>query len=259
MTQPIVIIGCGPAGLFAAHTVEMVGLQPLIISRKGKSDLTGAQYLHRPIPDLSSAAPDGYVLTSLIGNKEAYTERVYGSREIGTSWDHLPVEPTPCWDIRKAYDEVWDRFEPLIVDQEVTGEDVDDLTANFETVISTIPQWQICDAGHDFKSVPILIKHETIMVIHEDEDPGNFVVYNGTGHGSWYRTSRIFGKASTEAIAKPPPEVQQGWDAVGYKIVGTNCDCHPNVIRTGRHGLWKRGVLTHHVVEHTIEAIHARV
>jgi hypothetical protein len=252
--KTVCILGAGPAGLFAAHTAEMLDCQIVIISKKAKSPIIGAQYLHRPIPDLhlSNAVPDDTVATYLIGSKENYVERVYGDRTIGASWSRLSEEPTlvPAWDLREAYNIVWERYEPQIVDQEIEASDVDELTASFETVISTIPQWRICTSNHEFKSVPIVVKEG---IVHDDHENDNFVLYNGTELGSWYRTSRIFGYVMTEGVARP--DDPEDWGDVGYKVVGNNCDCHPNLIRTGRHGLWQRGILTHHTVEHTINAI----
>lgn len=254
--KTVCILGAGPAGLFSAHVAQTVGCEVVIISKKYKSPIIGAQYLHRPIPDLhlSNAVPDDTVATYLLGNKENYTERVYNDRTLGASWGKLSAAPTivPAWDLREAYDIVWERYAPQIIDQEIEARDVDEFTANFEVVISTIPQWRICTGDHRFESVPIVVKQG---VVQDDHGHENFVIYNGTKFGSWYRTSQIFGVQMTEGIASPKND-EEHWDDVGYKVVGNNCDCHPNLVRTGRHGLWQRGILTHHTVEHTINAIY---
>lgn len=260
--KTVCVLGAGPAGLFAAHTAEAVGCSVVIISKKFKSPIIGAQYLHQPVLELNDPHhPDGMVGTYLFGTKENYVERVYGDRNAGSHWQRLSTHPVyvPAWNLRAAYDKVWSRYEPQIVDQEVTAADVDEFTANFEVVISTIPQWRICEHPdqHRFESVPIVVKQQLECLPPTSRDD-NFVVYNGSESGDWYRTSRIFGFDTTEGVANPRNEQwdREHWDDVGYKVVGNNCDCHPNLIRTGRHGLWERGILTHHTVEHTINAIY---
>jgi len=250
--------------LFAAHTAEYVDCAVVIISKKQKSPIIGAQYLHQPIMGLNDPhKPDGMIATYLQGTKERYAERVYGDRNAGSKWGRLSAHPVyvPAWNLRAAYDACWDKYEPQIVDQEVTSDDVDEFTANFDTVISTIPQWRICEHpdDHKFESVAIVVKQKLEAQPKRVDD--NFVVYNGSETGHWYRTSRIFGFDTTEGVTTAPPgvdvdEYREGWEDVGYKVVGNNCDCHPNLVRTGRHGLWERGILTHHTVEHTINAIY---
>jgi hypothetical protein len=61
-------------------------------------------------------------------------------------------------------------------------------------------------------------------------------------------SSRIFGHESTEARAQPAHRQEAGWES-GFKVVNNNCDCHPNIVRAGRMGLWTGGVLTHHAFE----------
>lgn len=263
--KTVCILGSGPAGLFAAHTTEFVGCSVVIISKKQKSPIIGAQYLHQPIMGLNDPQkPDGMVGTYLHGSKENYCRRVYGSASVGAHWQRLSEHPffVPAWDLRRTYDEAWERFEPVIVDQEVTSQDVDEFTMNFDTVISTIPHWRLCDHPdeHQFMSVDIMVRQGIEGRPPPRAGDESFVVYNGSETGYWYRTSRIFGHETTEGVAKyngPMPEEEQSrWDDVGYKVVGNNCDCHPNLVRTGRHGLWERGILTHHTVEHTINAIY---
>jgi hypothetical protein len=84
----------------------------------------------------------------------------------------------------------------------------------------------------------------------------NYVIYNGTTQGLWYRASRINGYEATEALAHPAL-VNDGW-SLGFKVQDTDCDCHPNVVRAGRMGKWKSGILTHHAFEDTIAAINDR-
>ena len=42
------------------------------------------------------------------------------------------------------------------------------------------------------------------------------------------------------------------------KPIATNCDCFPNVIRAGRFGTWKKGVLTHDAMFNTLRELNER-
>lgn len=253
----VAVLGCGPAGLFAAQALSLHGIEPAIISKKKKSELYGAQYLHKPIPGLSSQLPTGLVSTYRVGSPEAYAERVYGLATASTSWDRV-VPLVDAWDLRSTYDAAWEKFSDDIVDTAVSADDVGEFGANFDLVISTIPLWSICAKSneHFFKSQNILVLknielYKVPIVEKEDE---NWVVYNGTHQFSWYRASQIFGHACFEARSEPAFQINKLWEP-GFKVVGTDCDCHPAVIRAGRMGTWTRGVLTHHAFERTIEAI----
>jgi hypothetical protein len=254
----VAVLGCGPAGLFAAQAISIHGMKPVIISKKKKSELYGAQYLHRPIPGLSSQLPTGSISTYRVGRPEAYAERVYGLSTIVTSWDRV-VPLNDAWDLRRTYDAAWDKFSDDIVDTTIGPDDVSEFSATFDLVISTIPLWAICDKTnkHLFRSQNILVRkdvkfHEVPMV--EESPAENWVVYNGTHMYSWYRASYIFGHTSVEARSEPSFQINKLWEP-GFKVVDTDCDCHPAVIRAGRMGTWTRGVLTHHAFERTVEAI----
>lgn len=253
----VAILGCGPAGLFAAQAFAVHGHHAAIISRKTKSEIYGAQYLHKPIPEFCNTEPDGYIKTTRLGTREGYAKRVYGRVTTKTSWDKVQDEPQPAWDLRRAYDRAWNKFESIIVDSELGSELVKEFIAHFDIVVSTIPLWSICErqAIHKFKTVPIMVSKEmeyTGLPDHYDKRNGG-VVYNGTEYGSWYRTSTIFGHQSTEATTCNKP-VMNGWD-IGFKVAGTNCNCHPDLIKAGRMGKWERGVLTHHAFSTSVEAL----
>lgn len=222
------------------------------MSKKQKSNIYGAQYLHKPIPGLSSQAPDGAIKTMRVGKQEVYADRVYGNAQHVTSW--AKVRPlASAWDLRKTYDTAWEKFRPNIMDITIAPDDVAEYTSSFDLVISTIPAWSICmkPNQHRFNSVPILVKKEVNDVQFPYE---NWVVYNGTRQYDWYRASRIFGHTSAEARSQPRLMNLANWES-GFKVVSTNCDCHPNVVRAGRMGRWTGGVLTHHAFEATLHAI----
>lgn len=252
------ILGCGPAGLFAAQAAQMLGHEVVIVSRKVKSVIYGAQYLHKPIPGLSVPASKGTVKTYRLGTAERYAARVYGNGKRRTSYDIAPDEQD-AWDLRSTYNVAWEKFSDQINHQLLDGDAAIQYQAICDKVISTVPLWAICmhPEAHKFDSV-------SIMVIRRMEYTGlsdffgsgsNGVVYNGTNYGHWYRTSHVFGHSSTEAVANPE-FLKENRDAEpGFKIVGTNCNCHPGIIKAGRMGKWKPRILTHHAFEDTIQAL----
>jgi len=238
----------------------MHGLEPAIISKKQKSVIYGAQYLHKPIPGLSSQLPASRIRTIRAGAPEVYAERVYGMGTMRTSWER--VEPVAqAWDLRETYDAAWEEFKDEIVDLAISPSEVVEFTSQFELVISTIPAWAIClkPNEHYFKSISILVQKN--IDLRDDPVVGdlgdNWVVYNGTHDRAWYRASSIFGHTSVEARSEQALLNNKKWEP-GFKIVGTDCDCHPAVVKTGRMGRWERGVLTHHAFEQTLAAISDR-
>src|SRR5262245_30082364 len=163
MPASVAILGCGPAGLFAAQALTLHGIQPAIISQKQKSLIYGAQYLHKRIPGLTPVAPQSYITTYYLGDPTLYARRVYGVDSAPTSWpaetDGAPVGKA-IWNLRAAYDWAWKTFESRIVDQMLDYRDVRDFELQFDLVISTIPLWRICakPRGHSFYSRPTLYK-----------------------------------------------------------------------------------------------------
>jgi hypothetical protein len=251
----VAVLGCGPAGLFAAQALALHGITPAIISRKRKSVIYGAQYLHRPIPGLSPSNPTGRITTARVGAREVYAERVYGLGTGLSSWDRaLPVQD--AWDLRSTYENAWSKFSDDIVDMEVGGDDVAEMSATFDLVISTVPAWSICQnpAAHNFDSVAFLFRKEFDPEEIPPNLPPNFVVYNGTHDYDWVRCSNIFGYPSAEAPMSNRLVEQGGWEA-GFKVVGNNCDCHPAIVKAGRMGTWQKGVLTHNAWDRTIQAM----
>lgn len=258
----VAVLGCGPAGLFAAQAVCLAGATPVIISQKKKSVIYGAQYLHEPIPGITDwQVPDGYIETILMGEEPNYAERIYGDPERPTSWRRASPEPKPAWSLQRAYDTAWRRFESGIVNMQLGYEEIETIAAQMDLVISTIPRWATCKVGHTFETRPILVKSELEYTGLPEyiSKQRNVVIYNGTKFGYWYRTSLIFGEESTEAAAdhRLQPRIaaeKQKWSA-GFKIVGNDCDCLPNIVRAGRMGLWESGVLTHEAFSAATEAM----
>lgn len=255
----IVVLGCGPAGLFAAQAVESItGRAPAIISKKHKSEIYGAQYLHRAIPELCSPAADSTIQTIRVGSAAGYAQRVYGDVKRVTSWERVQSGPQPIWNLRAAYDKAWEKFQAQIINNIVSPSELEEFALYSDLVISTVPKWSVClkPREHQFNSIPIFVTRKaTSLFLARDSE--NFVIYNGMENSeNWYRTSRIFGHESTEHVHPNSPT--RIFADVGFKVVGNDCDCHPNVVFAGRMGKWEAGVLTHNAYEDTVAAFSDR-
>lgn len=253
---PVIILGSGPAGLFAAQAVDSMGGEPQIFSVKKKSELVGPQFLHQRIPGLSEGTDWREVDVYRLGTPEGYIRRVYGDSATPSQWYEKEHWKLQAWNMQAAYDRAWDKFESRIVNQKLDARDVEEMTAYFPIVISTIPLWSICKGEHTFESVSVLVVNDVVRKSLYG-DIKNYIIYNGSDDHGWYRTSYIFGKAITETVATDRTHslFREHNDVVaGFKIVGHDCDCHPNLIRAGRMGTWRRGVLTHHAYDVAVEA-----
>lgn len=249
--KSVAILGCGPAGLMAAQAAESLGYEPVIFSKPVKSVLGGAQFLHMPIPGINDEPPDALITYRVIGNVEDYQRKVYGGAttvpfvSMASVWDG---KEQPAWNLIKTYERLWIKFIDRIHPTDIDTHRVEALLANksFSHVFNTVPLISICKARaglmnevHHFHSQEVLI--HTDPYIEDIED--NTVIYNGDLGRSWYRASRIFGVDGCEWSAlSTKPMVPVIHD---HKPIMTTCTCWPDMVRLGRRGTWKKGVLTH--------------
>lgn len=262
MSGNVLILGCGPSGLLAAHAVEQLGGEPVIVSVKVRSRFQGAQYLHVPISGLTGD-PDGVIYTHKSGSKAGYAKKVYGDPRAKCSWDLQPEE-REAWDLRALYDRLWQRFQSRIVDRKLDWDDLNDICervrdGHYALAISTLPAIQSCHqkrercGDHEFQ-------WESMWTIDfaPPEVADNTVLYSGDLDCDWYRSSRVFGHACTEFSNHRPitggayltPEeikpAQIFTPKKGIKVQGSNCNCWSDIKRVGRFGTWRQGYLTHH-------------
>lgn len=253
----VAIFGCGPAGLLAAHAVRQAGHRPVIISKAiEKSPISGAQYIHEPILDLHDPDhPDGSVRFVKMGNKRGYAEKVYGDPDAPCSWDSFPEGEVSVWSMAATYDRLWEMFSESILSLEVTSEMVNDFIwlLRYPLMISTIPLWSLCHGGHAFDSQPIWISPHARFCVFDQE-----IVYNGVNHHGWYRSSKIFGHGATE-YAGYTWWPNTGAIHKGVKPTGSDCDCNPHIVKAGRFGTWRKGVLVHHAYETASQAVAERL
>lgn len=239
----ILILGCGPAGLIAAHAAIKRGHTVSIASKPRKSRMNGAQYLHAPIPD-ANKAPEFTINYQLAGPVEGYRDKVYGpDSDIEVSPQSL-VGQHPAWDIREAYDWLWDEYKQLITIWDATP---DRLLSRMRTerphqVISTVPAPLLCARRHNFEYATVFASEFAHGQLRD-----NTVLCQGDPLISWYRASMIQGHQNTEwpGLYKPAPDMAMSriWEVT--KPIKTDCKCFPAVTRLGRYGQWKKGVLAH--------------
>lgn len=254
--SPIVILGAGPAGLLAAHAVALAGGNPVIFSspdpespgRPAKSPMNGAIFLHEPIPDITSAEPDGQIHFAKVGSRNAYAYKLYGSRFAPCSWDRFDEGLRPAWALQPVYDELWKRYEPSVIPMDLDAEAVGELHDSFVSMVSTIPAHVLCSRRneHEFPSRKIWVEptaSEATHVLARTLGVDNIIVYDGVREAmsARYRSSIIFGEEATEYARFKPGAIE------GTKVVRrTNCDCLPEIVRAGRWGCWEPGVLVNH-------------
>jgi hypothetical protein len=235
----VAVLGCGPSGLLAAHAVVRAGHEPVVFSRKQKSRIPGAVYLHEHIPGVSSKTPDGEIIFWRVGTRDGYAQKVYGNPAAPVSWDKFDTGRYPAWSMMRLYARLWAEYESVIVDVNLTEQRLTELEDNYALVISSIPAKAMCQSPyHFFNGTEVWISDEA-----QELCPDNSIMYNGKPDTPWYRTSRIFGFGATEYAGPVGPD-----NAVvaGMKPLRTNCTCHPHITRVGRFGLWEKGVLVHH-------------
>lgn len=253
--KPIAILGTGPAGLLAAHAVALSGRPVAMFTAPNdsggprKSPIGGAQFLHSPIPGVhENGYPDRVITYRVEGTAEQYQKNVYGETNVPfVSFSNVADgQAQDAWSLITVYDRLWsdlscDRANVVEVDSNWVQEALD--KEWFDLVISTIPALALCRSRHTFAYSSITVAPETIL----DDLPDDTVFYNGTSDRSWYRTSRLFGVGGTEwgAGVKVPdwldlPTIQLD------KPLSTKCDCFDDkVVKLGRMGKWKKGVLAH--------------
>lgn len=242
--KPVAILGSGPAGLLAAHAVALRG-QPFAIFSEGKpSKIGGAQFLHSAIPNLTAEQPDFHVIFKLKGEASEYRRKVYGDAPgvPFVSMEGLTDgQVQPAWDLRTAYEQLFDGPMGRSVEGNkvtVSAKWLWDHQFDFSSIISSIPLNVLClNPQHVFSFQTILISTDDISFVGVNE-----IVYNGEPSPSWYRASNINGHCGTEWSTNTPKPPLPNLIQV-KKPVWTNCDCYPQMIRVGRYGEWKKGVL----------------
>lgn len=256
----VAILGCGPAALLAAHEISMSNPETRIeiYSKKTKSPIHGAQYLHEPIEGIIGI-PREIISYKIVGGTVPYLQKVYGPEWDGSIKDEMRESRHYAWDIRECYDFLWGKFERMINDvwfDHAIFRDFYNTAENgrWDFVINTLPKPILCSNNHWFKGTEIYAAGDAPSEGIEcpvDCPPGD-VIYNGREDVGWYRVSNIFGHRTAEwparkGMKKPPID---GVVKV-KKPLSHNCDCWPLLKNIGRFGQWQNGVLAHHAIRQT--------
>jgi hypothetical protein len=260
----VAVLGCGPAGLLAAHAATLCGHSVNIYSKRMKSPMEGAQYLHMDIPGLRLPPPKT-IQYSLIGDVDTYRQKVYGAGD-----PDIVVSPQQyqgshkCWDLRFTYSRMWNRWAPKVHDVMITHQIMEHLVQMNDVIISSIPATTLChnEDEHTFAYQPVSIDNLWSGPLPAEaprlwDGHENMVICNGlpvddhVAETGWYRTSHIYGHMNTEWSS--PDLVPKGRVASRVwrvrKPLSTDCTCWSNIMRVGRYGLWQKGVLSHHAYE----------
>lgn len=254
MTCRIAVLGCGPAGLVAANTVEQMGHEAVVFSQPKRSYIAGAQYSHEPVLGFHDRShPDTMIQVRKQGTREGYALKVYGDADAPVSWSEYPAAEYPAWGLREAYDALWRHWQDSIVPCTLRADTVRQAASSsvlegteIQGLISTIPLPAVClDPAHRFAEQQVHIAQ------YEDKfprDAESFILYNGEEAPAWYRESVILGthayEWSTMTVKRKPPV--EGIVKI-TKPVKTNCDCyHDTEVKTmlaGRYGRWDKNQL----------------
>lgn len=256
----VAILGCGPSGMIAAHAARGLGHSVTIFSQDPRpSKMFGCQYLHSPIPNATELNKVAWVDYMLSGPIDGYRRKVYGDRaEVELSPETLSRHH-PAWDIRTTYARLWERYGGRVEDVSVDAYNIGRVTEGFDTVVSTIPKPALCHkiGVHQFKFTSIFARGEApeYNVFLSDIDcPRDMVICNGKDSPTWYRASNVFGHKTAEWAMGDTPESE---GAMVRKPISNDCDCHSEVIRVGRYGAWRKGILASDAYSDTYAALRA--
>ena len=247
----IAVLGSGPAGLVAAWTALRYGEVDIFSARRSPSQQWGAQYLHGPIPFATPSLAEGVIRSEFLGSARTYRDKIYGPDTVGedeVSWGKFPAYQE-AWDLRRAYGWLWDRLGQSVHQVNVAQAGVvDDLVEDYDAVVSSVPAPVLClrTSEHAFPGYNI-----DVVAHPGDVNDNNLVIYDGHEDSKRYRYSQVFGHAHTEY----PEGLGPAGSATITKPYTTDCTCHPEVVRVGRYGRWKKGVLVHEVVREVDRAL----
>lgn len=245
----VLVFGAGPAGLMATHAAALGDHDVIVMSHKGrKSKMMGAQYLHAPIPMANKSKEFLVSYRMEGGTPQEYRRKVYGDAWDGTVSPEDLEENHKGWDIREAYDWLWETYHEYVTDFTAdhwtkVREAVE--WANADLVISTIPAPLLCHEEHSFGSTTIFSGDRAMG--HMDD---NTVICNAGEAPTWYRAARICGWDTVEWPGLgPKPPITPVWEVT--KPTKTNCTCFPEIVRMGRYGSWTKGTLSHEAFYNT--------
>lgn len=267
----VAVLGAGPSGLMAAHAAALTGHDVHIFSRKRKSEMFGAQFLHAPIPGMTDSPPTE-ISYEWWGTYDEYRRKVYGDLDVESATG-VKVSPeefggtVTAWNIRTTYDNLWQTYGDYVMDVSLDSRWVADCIKGeqYDYIFSTIPAPVLCYRGCTFRGQQAFAYGDApergIFVPSGMKQQNNVVVCNGHRAPGWYRSATVFGYATIEWPQGPTPPING--IAKITKPLTHNCKCHDpgeasrrtELLRLGRYGAWQKGVLTHHVFQQVMERL----
>lgn len=243
----------------------------------------GAQFLHKPIPDITDHSAGLAINHITRGNINQYRKKVYGPEADDRLQDPNNLMPQTgetirAWPLQEGYDLLWDAMSGYISPISLDGDWVRQNRNDFSLLLSTVPATRLClqKERHQFRSQKIFIANQAIEHV-----PDNTVLFDGTENRTWYRCASVFGHESTEwseatfKDQKTPRLPLTTFSAL--KPLETNCTCHltpspysysrpgyhttwkPSkpapFLRLGRRGTWSKNEFTHHAYYKTIDLL----
>lgn len=239
----ILVLGCGPAGLLCAHAAKLSGLKVQIISKKEPSFISGAQFLHTAIPELTDRYPDGQIFMAKEGSAKVYAEKIYGDKEARTSWDAYPPGFRDVWHLQRWYEVLWKIWEGSIIDGVFSAPLMRTASKEFLAVFSTIPLTILFPTGR--------FTAEHVIVDPAQVAQPNTIFYNGYSEDVWYRASNVFGHAFVEYPTRIPRWLPEGTvlntspaaKKIRKPLAAKVENDWENLFLFGRYGKWEKGVL----------------
>ena len=270
VTKHVAILGCGPAGLMVAHAANMMGWSFNVYSRRMKSTLHGAQYLHKPIPKVDTDGPH-LVEYKLRGTPEEYRHKVYGNSWDGTVSPEDFLEHHNAWDLRRAYEWLWKQYESAIIDYIIptkgnlalAGKETAEWIIDYEKglrgadlVVSTVPRKIWAAEGDVFESTKIWALGDSDPDGGLASQPDFTVICDGTDLCNWYRSAKIFNHSTLEwpyfKLWERPP-----WNGAVIVEKPLRCDsvAAGHYVHLGRYGAWEKGILTSDVFYQAMQVL----
>lgn len=232
----VIVVGCGPAGLAAAHAAVGLGAEVEIHAPKVKTPQRGPLLIQRPIPGINRDHPDGTIHQIVIGgNIMDYRYKLYGDVNIGINGDIL--QPYyHAWRHGETYNRMWNLYSDRIIDRKISKLAMQSIHQTADLVVSTANAMIMCSdrRAHDFNYREVAVT----PYCSYPSQPDNTIIFNADPEVPWVRSSLVFGVPVTEWQADLAPD-----DAVRImKPISTTCDCYPHVLRTGRFGAYRNEV-----------------
>jgi hypothetical protein len=249
----VAVIGCGPAGLAAAHAAVGLGADVRVYAPKVKTPQRGPLLIQRAIPGINTGHPDGTIHQKVIGGSILdYRYKLYGDVNIGINGDILKPY-YHAWRHGETYDRLWGMYQDLIVPVMIAPSELEKMHYSFDLVVSTANASRMCQGGslrevvHNFESATVYVTQDYSY----PGQPDNTIIFNAGLEYPWVRSSRVFGVGSTEWKRDSAPE-----GAIRIqKPISTNCNCYPHVLRTGRFGKWRNETWVDTAYWETYEAL----